>query len=152
MIKRAIVLAALALAGCANIIHGSYQSVAVDSSPIGAQVIVDGGAQGATTPAVFDLKRDRAHLLLFRKAGYNDSSMTIVPELSGWIFGNIIFGPVFGLVGVIIDAHTGAMYSLSLDQASAILMPVSSAPNMLPRVEGPVTLTCWRDDREIACP
>lgn len=45
--------------------------------------------------------------------GYHPFDMCIRKRLSRWVFGNIIFG---GLVGVVIDVVSGGVYKLTPDQ------------------------------------
>ena len=113
-------------AGCASIGHGRYQQVAINSNPSGATVTVDcgNGAQpGGTTPATVSLKRNadpcRIHLA---KEGYEDSSVVFAKAVSGWIWGNLLFG---GIPGWIIDAADGAMYNRVPDSASVTLVKKS---------------------------
>lgn len=108
--------------GCATIIHGSNQDVAFSSSPSGATVTVDGEALG-TTPLVTGLSRDDAHTVRITMDGYQPYEMTLTKSVDGWVWGNIVFG---GLIGLGVDAATGAMYKLSPDQVSADLRSLSA--------------------------
>ena|SRR5712691_7888642 len=44
--------------------------------------------------------------------------MTLTRSVSGWVWGNIVFG---GLIGLAVDAIDGAFYNLSPEQVSATL-------------------------------
>ena len=48
--------------------------------------------------------------------GYQTYETKLTKKLNGWFVGNILIG---GLIGVIIDPITGAMYSLSPNQVNA---------------------------------
>lgn len=113
--------------GCASIGHGRYQQVAVNSSPSGASVIVDcgNGAQPAgQTPTTVSLKRNAEPCKLnLSKEGYEDSSVVFAKAVSGWVWGNLLFG---GIPGWIIDAADGAMYNRTPDSASVTLVKKSS--------------------------
>lgn len=50
------------LAGCATIMHGTTQQVAVSSSPTGAKMAVNGMDRGVT-PVIADLKRKDNHVI-----------------------------------------------------------------------------------------
>lgn len=107
----------LSTAACATIVQGSNQDIAVNSTPAGASVTVDGQPMG-TTPATLKLSRGNAHTLRLDLAGYAPYEMQLERKMSGWVWGNIVFG---GIVGVIVDASTGAMYRLSPGTVDAAL-------------------------------
>lgn len=89
--------------GCATIVNGRTQKVTVQTEPTGATASV-AGVGSFTTPAVISLDRDADHVITFTKAGFPERSVTLKRRLSGWAFGNIIFG---GIIGIVIDAATG---------------------------------------------
>ncbi len=107
----------LSTAACATIVQGSKQDISVSSTPAGAAVSVDGQAMG-TTPAVLNLSRRNAHTLRLDLPGYAPYEMQLERKLSGWVWGNIVFG---GIIGVVVDASTGAMYRLSPEAVDASL-------------------------------
>ena len=107
----------LTLVACASIVHGSTQHVQVASTPSAATVTVDGASKGAT-PVTIDLKRGATYAVRIEMAGYQPYEMELKKKLSGWVWGNIIFG---GPLGVIIDASTGAMYKVSPSAVDASL-------------------------------
>lgn len=113
--------AALALAvfgtGCALIVNGKRQSLNINSTPAGAEVIIDGTSRGKS-PVLMDLARDASHTVKIRLEGYQPFELTLQRKVSGWVWGNILFG---GLIGLIVDASTGAMYKLTPEQVSATL-------------------------------
>lgn len=43
---------------------------------------------------------------------------TLSKQLSGWVFGNIVFG---GIIGLAVDAISGSIYKLTPDQIQAEL-------------------------------
>jgi len=122
---------ALFIVGCASIIHGTRQSVSVNSVPTGAKVIVK-GVHMATTPAVIELKRKESNIVLrFEKEGYEPVKIGLNRSVDGWIAGNIIFG---GLIGLAVDFINGAAYKLSPSEVNAILAEMKkqgmNIPNM----------------------
>lgn len=111
-------LASLAfLAGCASIMHGTTQQIAVSSSPTGAQVSVN-GMQHGITPVIADLKRKDGHIIKVTLDGYQPFEMGLTRSTSGWVWGNIVFG---GIIGLAVDAMTGGLYKLAPEQVSAQL-------------------------------
>ena len=111
----AVVLASTTLAltsACGTIIHGSEQEIGFRSAPERATVKVDNLPIGQT-PIVHKLARKSQHVVQFELAGYEPYSMQISRKASGWVWGNIVFG---GLVGLVVDASTGGMYKLTPEQ------------------------------------
>ncbi len=116
--RKALTLgAALVLAGCATIIHGSKQEVAFSSQPSAAAVSIDNVAMGQT-PVTLRLDRGHVHTVRLTLAGYQPFEMNLTHHVSGWVWGNIIFG---GLIGLAVDAGTGGLYELSPEQVTAQL-------------------------------
>jgi hypothetical protein len=110
----ALVLVAM---GCATIMHGTRQSIGIGSTPTGATVLVDQQPQG-TTPVVAKLSRKDHHVLRIEMGGYQPYEATITKKLSGWVWGNIVFG---GLIGLAVDAISGGLYKLTPEQIQAEL-------------------------------
>jgi hypothetical protein len=122
-IKRRLVavLAAFAfvtLSGCATIIHGSTQVMAIQSNPAGATVAIN-GIRSAQTPASITLPRKQTHSLEISLDGFRPFQMQLQRGTSGWVWGNLVFG---GLIGLVVDASSGAMYKLTPEQVSAQLL------------------------------
>lgn len=101
---------------CASIIHGTSQSIGISSSPTGAKVTVDN--QTATTPYIAKLSRGDNHIVKITMDGYAPAELTLTKKVSGWVWGNIVFG---GLIGLAVDAITGGLYNLTPDQLQASL-------------------------------
>ena len=107
----------IALWGCATIMHGTSQKVGISSSPTGANVSVDNATLGIT-PLFAKMKRGDDHIVTIEMVGYQKSQLTITKSVSGWVWGNIVFG---GLIGLAIDAISGGLYNLSPEQLNAEL-------------------------------
>lgn len=118
----AVLMLSSALVGCATIMQGSEQGVAFSSTPSGAFVTVNGRALG-TTPLLADLKRRDTHMVRITMDGYQPYEMAMTRSTSGWVFGNIIFG---GIPGLIVDFATGSLYKLSPEQVAANLNQVTA--------------------------
>ena len=67
--------------GCATIIHGTHQNIAVNSSPSGAKVIVWGVEKGKT-PTIINLPRGESGnlILRFEKEGYEPVEVMLKKE------------------------------------------------------------------------
>jgi hypothetical protein len=103
--------------GCATIMHGSTQEIGISSSPTGASIIIDNELRG-NTPLVVNLSRKENHIIRIEMADYEPFEITTTKSVSSWIWGNIVFG---GLIGLIVDASTGGLYKLSPEQVEATL-------------------------------
>jgi len=114
---------AFLLWGCATIMHGTSQKVGISSSPTGAKVWVDNKEMGIT-PLFADLKRGDDHIVKVELAGYQKAELTITKSVSGWVWGNIVFG---GIIGLAVDAITGGLYNLSPEQLNTELKKEGSS-------------------------
>ena len=111
-------IAGLLLVGaCASIMHGTSQDVGISSTPVGATVTVDNQPAGVT-PVVAHLKRGDNHTIKIQMDGYQPFAMTTTRKVSGWVWGNIVFG---GLIGLAVDAADGGLYDINPDQVVATL-------------------------------
>jgi len=112
---------AIIVAGCATIIQGTSQSISVNSNPSGAKIIVMGMERG-TTPAVIKVDRSDSNIIVrIVKDGYEPVEVMLTRSVSGWIFGNIVFG---GLLGLVVDFATGGAYNVSPEFIQANLQSI----------------------------
>ena len=109
---------AIALSGCATIMHGTSQDIGFQSAPTNAKVTVDGLPMG-NTPVVAKLSRKDNHIVKMNLEGYQPFEATLTRGTSGWVWGNIVFG---GLIGLAVDAMSGGLYNLTPTQISAQLV------------------------------
>ncbi|OGW16906.1 MAG: hypothetical protein A3G93_08860 [Nitrospinae bacterium RIFCSPLOWO2_12_FULL_45_22] len=103
--------------GCATVVHGSRQSISINSSPSSATVTVNG--HKASTPTTLSLKRKKEYIVTVEKDGYEKGQAIIEQNFNGWsaILGNIIW-----LVpGLIIDYAVGGMWTLSPENVTVTL-------------------------------
>ena len=112
-----LALAVFAFSGCATIIHGTTQEVSFTSDPTSADVVIDGMKLGET-PFTAELDRGDKHTVEIRLDGYEPYTMVLNKKVSGWVWGNLVFG---GLIGLAVDAGTGALYNLTPEQVNAVL-------------------------------
>lgn len=119
----ALVLPVLLLTGCASIVGKNVFPLTINSNPDGANIVVQDeyGKKmfTGTTPTTVTLTAGEAYFhaksytITFSKAGYAEQYAVVKAELSGWYFGNILFG---GLIGIlIVDPITGKMWKLPTD-------------------------------------
>jgi hypothetical protein len=102
---------------CGTIMQGTTQQIGISSNPSNASVTINGQNHG-TTPMIIDLKRKDSHMVKIELDGFQPYETNLTRSTSGWVWGNIVFG---GLIGLVIDASAGGMYKLSPEQISSEL-------------------------------
>lgn len=113
----AAALVPLIVVACATIMHGSSQEISIASQPSGATVTIDGQPAGVT-PVSAKLKRKSPHRIAITLSGYQPFELVTTRKVSGWVWGNLVFG---GLIGLIVDVSTGGLYNVRPEQISAQL-------------------------------
>jgi uncharacterized protein YceK len=128
----ALISVAALMSGCASIVHGGPRTITVNSQPAGAKATITRNGMGTTvhsgvTPFTVALDprggyfRGQSYSVRFELAGYTTDEVTIRAELSGWYWGNIVFGGLIGLIAV--DPATGSMWNLAPDKLHRTLTP-----------------------------
>ncbi len=103
--------------GCATVFKGSTERVYFSSSPTEAKVYINGQFMG-TTPLRLKLESKNIYNIEFRKEGFETKFYTITHHIgTTWV----ILDVIVGLVPVVVDAVTGAWYSLDDDYVKAHL-------------------------------
>jgi hypothetical protein len=142
MLREVSIAAAIAvcgtLTGCATIVHGGPRQVSVASTPPGATVSIydrnNALVETNTTPFVAQLPtkygyfKGQRYRLVFELPAHAPAEVKLEPSLSGWYFGNIVFGGLIGML--IVDPLTGAMYNLTPEK---IEQPLSTSQAQLIR-------------------
>lgn len=106
------VLAALLATGCASIVEGTTQTLTIATDPAGAECELSRGGEviavANPTPAsvVVDKSQDDIAVACVLD-DHLKSSGTLTSGFQGMTFGNLLFG---GLIGIAIDAGSGAMH------------------------------------------
>ncbi|MFN7099144.1 MAG: PEGA domain-containing protein [Flavobacterium sp.] len=117
--KKSFISASLAFvllcSSCATIVSGSKQNVKFESNPSQATILIDEVEVGKT-PFEIKLSRKSEHEVLIKMDGYKNYQTTLTKKFNAWYLGNILIG---GLVGLIIDPVTGAIYNLTPKQVNA---------------------------------
>lgn len=133
VITKSVMLLALtgtiALSGCASIVHGGPRSIPIASTPPGAKVSIydrsntmvstDTTPFIATLPMKFGYFKAQKYRLVFEMPGYAPAEINLESSVSGWYFGNLLFGGVIGML--IVDPLTGAMFNLKPEKIEQTL-------------------------------
>jgi len=122
----ALAFAGAALSGCASIVEGTTQIIAVTSVPSSE------GTYYVTTPGNATVHKTKHNLdVVCKLDGFKDLHGVIESHFNGATAGNIIAG---GIIGVGIDAATGANYNyptkfeVTMEPADAAPVAEGSAP------------------------
>jgi len=105
-----IVAATLAVAGCASIIDGTTQEIAVNTNPAGAKCVVNRKSVPigtvVSTPGAVTIKKTKDDItVVCDKDGYQQATFMDHSGVAGSTYANIILG---GGIGWAIDSSSGA--------------------------------------------
>lgn len=127
--------ASITTTGCATIVHDGPRAIPVQSVPPGAKVSIydrdNHLVETNTTPFVASLEpsagyfKGQSYRLIFQMPGYSNSEVDLSSSVSGWYWGNLVFGGLIGMLAV--DPATGAMFNLEPEKIAQHLTPVSAA-------------------------
>ena len=116
--------ACAALGGCATIVHNGPRQISVTSTPPGAKVSIYDRSNSlvqvsttpflATLPTKFAYFKGQDYRLVFELPAHAPAELHLESKVSGWYFGNLLFGGLLGMV--IVDPSTGAMFNLVPDR------------------------------------
>ena len=99
------------LSGCASISRGTTETFSIQTMPTGVTATLSNGL-ACTTPCTLTIKRKGTFTVTLEKKGYETIMTSVVSSRDGagtaGMAGNLIVG---GIVGIGVDAATGAMNS-----------------------------------------
>jgi len=103
--------AAVMLSGCASIVTGTTQRINVSTPPTTGAVCTLASTEGRwtlTSPGSVTVSKSKNDIRVdCAKSGWQEGSGIIPSGCQGWTLGNLLIG---GLLGIAIDAMTGAMH------------------------------------------
>lgn len=113
--KKILIAASLAsvmlTTGCATIVNDDYVQIPVTTVPSEASIEVNGSSY--QSPAIVPVPRGQGDFVMkISKDGYQPVSIFLNQSLDGWVWGNVIFG---GIIGLVVDFATGDAYDISPD-------------------------------------
>jgi len=108
----------LLFSSCATIIKGSKQEFNITSNPSQATVYVNENPIGKTPITTKLARKEKNTKIKLTLEGYKDVEIPLTREGNGWVWGNIVFG---GIIGLIVDLSDGAIYQLTPKQINAEL-------------------------------
>lgn len=121
-----IVFVMAALSGCGAIFNGSRQNITVTSAPDAAQIKGEPSIGDFTTPTTLNLERKHDYTLTFAKDGYSSATAAISHHARGGII--VLDVLLTGLIGVVIDAATGAWNKLEPATVTVAMTKLAEVP------------------------
>lgn len=113
-----------ATTGCATVTRGTAQDFTVESTPVGAAISTSNGYECPATPCTFRIQRKHGFTVRATLDGYLPAEATVTSEMSAaggaGMAGNVLVG---GLIGVGVDATSGAMNDLRPNPLHITLVP-----------------------------
>jgi|SRR6185312_2585465 len=106
----ALSAAAAVLSGCASVVKGTHESIAIATPPTaGANCMLTSrqGNWSVVSPGAVTVEKSKEDIQVrCTKEGFQDGIATIPSNFEGWTVGNLLIG---GIIGVGVDAATGAI-------------------------------------------
>jgi hypothetical protein len=121
----------VALGGCASVTRGTTENISIASTPSGAQADIVGLEipTQCITPCVVQAKRNADITVTISKEGYDPQIIPLTKEITGsggaGFAGNLLLG---GVIGMGVDAATGAAQDHKPNPVIVTLQPVAPAP------------------------
>jgi hypothetical protein len=124
-----VLLACLAMAGCASATRGWTEQISIASSPSGALATVSGSENHTcVTPCAIQVNRNSDLQVSFELAGYEPETVVLTKEIANTgvagFAGNILLG---GLIGMGVDAASGAPLDHKPNPVLVTLRPLRPA-------------------------
>ena len=121
-----LLLATATLPGCATITRGNSEALVVETTPIGAEVRLSSG-EVCKTPCTLKKKRKENFVVFINREGFEPVEVNVISETAGagaaGMAGNVLIG---GIIGVGVDAATGATKKLTPNPIRVTLNPVKA--------------------------
>jgi hypothetical protein len=130
----ATVAVALSLGACATVTRGSDEPVVFESEPSGASVRTTVGLSCPETPCTLQIPRKDQLVATFEMPGYKPTDVMVGTRMSGGgtagLVGNAIVG---GIIGVVVDANSGAAMDHYPNPVLARLEPLKPVSPLIER-------------------
>jgi hypothetical protein len=105
------------LSSCATLFQGSRKDVTIRSMTSGADIYVDGEKKSSDALTI-KLKRNTNHTIVVKKDGFDTKTVDINKHTqAGWL----VWGILFNIPGMIVDAITGAWNGFDKDNVTVDL-------------------------------
>jgi hypothetical protein len=127
-IALAFIATGTALSGCATVTRGTHEAWTVNTVPPNASIRTSNGRACDATPCTFTMNHRETFDVTITKPGFKDWHGHVTHEFSTGggvaLAGNVLVG---GLVGLTVDAASGATQKLVPNPLTVTLEPVAAA-------------------------
>ena len=123
LLKHLFPIVVLAFAGCATMLSGTSQKIPIASTPVGAEVLVNGKSMGGA-PLVLDLKRKEPATITLQATGHEPQTVILQRKRTGWFW---LIPTIYGIPFLFVDMATGAAYVLEPREIDAVLFKPAPA-------------------------
>ena len=140
MFVRNICLVAVAISatGCATVVRGTTEDVVINYAPADANVTTSLGHKCSASPCTVNVERKKEFQVVATKKGFQQQVVDVGTKVSGkgvaGMAGNVLVG---GVVGVGVDAATGASKDHFPNPVNIELVPLGATPAEPPKVPTP---------------
>ena len=123
-----LVFAAVTTPGCATLFNSEVKAVGMYSSPMEAEVWVNGTMRGET-PLSVELDNQESHTVVFKKEGHSDVACDLRSEFEGrWVLVDVVPGAlVVYVIPLVVDLVTGGWRGISEDACNAVLPAIPAS-------------------------
>lgn len=119
------VFAVVMLSGCGSITRGTTEPVYISARPTDAKISTSLGHQCPASPCTITVDRKTSFTAYAERPGYKPGSIQIGTKVSGTgatgFAGNVLVG---GIIGMGVDAATGAALDHHPNPAQIVLVPI----------------------------
>lgn len=127
-----MIICGVLLSGCASIVGSTSETISINSNVKNPTIKITNNKNIPVyigeTPTTLSLKKKEGffngetYTITAEKSGYASTTRILDTSLSGWYFGNIIFGGLIGML--IVDPATGAMWTFDDENIFLNLTPI----------------------------
>jgi len=133
--KLGSVFALASLTACATVARGTTSDVIINYSPSDAEVVTSLNHTCNASPCVLTVSRKKSFTVTASKPGYDTQSIFVGTKVSGkgaaGMAGNVL---IVGVVGIGVDAATGAARDHYPNPVNVELLPNGVTPQAAPKL------------------
>ena len=122
-----LVLVAVSSSGCATLFNREVKTVGMYSSPMEAEVWVNGIMRGKT-PLSVELDNQESPTVVFKKEGHSDVACNLRSEFEGrWLLLDLFPGLLLFVVPLVVDVATDDWRGIGENACNVVLPPAPAA-------------------------
>ncbi|MDE2783562.1 MAG: PEGA domain-containing protein [Gemmatimonadota bacterium] len=127
-----LVLMVVSSSGCATLFNNEVSAIGMYSSPMEADVWVDGTMRGKT-PLSLELDSRKPHTVVFRKEGHSDVACYLISDIERhWLLVDLVPGLLLSVFPLVVDAVTGDWRGIDETACNVVLPQAPAAEGEVP--------------------